>query len=217
LIASTHVLDDGFVDFLDVMGSDADIAAAARVSTGSHNKGIAKDTRLLRYLWENKHHSPFEMAELKFHVRAPVFVARQWFRHRTGKYNEQSQRYKEIDNSYYIPEEWRMQDGVNKQSSNGVLGNTDAHYMRNAYIHQCEGSIALYHNMLNKGVAREMARMVLPVSMYTEFFFKMDLRNLLHFLDLRLHEHAQKEIRDYAVAIEDMVARQFPLTMEVRA
>lgn len=208
------VLDDGFVKLIDVMGDDGSITEAARVSTGSDNDDPARNRRLLRYLWREGHHSPFEMASMKFHVRAPLFVARQWFRHRTGKYNEQSQRYRKIDESFYVPQEWRLQDTDDKQGSKGTLSGTERTYHHTSYIRACENAFAVYNRAIERGVSREMARMVLPVSTYTEFFYKTDLRNLLHFIKLRTDEHAQYEIREYAWALDSCVAAMYPEVWE---
>lgn len=210
MLSTIPVLDDGFVRLVDVMGEDASITEAARVSTGSDNDDPERNSRLLRYLWREGHLSPFEMASMKFHIRAPLFVARQWFRHRTGKYNEESQRYKEIDGAFYVPNEWRLQSDGNKQGSAGYLRGDARAYQHTSYLMACDNAMAVYKQALARGVSREMARMVLPVSVYTEFFYKSDLRNLLHFTRLRSHEHAQWEIQQYARAINDFIQENFP-------
>ena len=206
------LLDHGYLKLLDVMGSDEDIVYAARISTrGLRSKN--DDRRLLDYLIRHDHLSPLEMAELKFEVKAPIFVARQWFRHRTGNYNEISGRYTRLPEDIYIPENLRGQDHVNRQGSvEGTPG--DLEHLEEAYREHVVRSRELYERLLEHGVARELARAILPLSQYTVFIYKSDLRNLLHFLKLRLDSHAQYEIRVYAEAIEGIVARLFPLTHE---
>ncbi len=208
-----NILDHGYVELLDTMGSDSDIVASARVSYGGDSKGDAKDRKLLNYLWRNRHTSPFEMGVMKFRVKAPIFVARQWVRHRTASWNEISARYTEVTHDYYMPERWRGNDAKNKQDSNDLgLTRREESALFTTYKTQCDNSIAAYEGLLRRGVAREQARMLLPQSMYTVWIWKMDVRNLLHFLSLRNHKHAQYEIRQYAVAIESLLAQMFPWT-----
>lgn len=192
---------------------DAQIVRAARVSYGKGTKSFREDEKLIRYLLTHEHWSPFEMVEFKFHVKAPIFVARQWFRHRTASVNEVSARYSVVEDEYYIPEHWRLQDTKNKQGSVGKLdGLTDA-LVTDAYTEAVEMAFEAYKSLLTAGVAREMARMVLPVSVYTQFYWKQDLRNLLHFLKLRLDPHAQWEIRQYAEAILQLIEPLVPVTV----
>ena len=205
-----RVLDHGYVRLVDTMGTDADIARAARVSTLG-KKSKRSDAGLIDYLMRHGHHSPFEMAELKFEVKAPIFVARQWFRHRTGNYNEISGRYTELPDDIYVPTHWRSQDYYNKQGSSGVL---EEDLLRQRYLDLVGRLRKLYEDLLDTGVAREIARAILPVSQYTIFFFKSDLRNLFHFLHLRTDPHAQMEIRVYAEAIEEIVKEKFPVSWE---
>ncbi|AYJ74707.1 FAD-dependent thymidylate synthase [Thermus phage phiFa] len=192
---------------------DAQIVRAARVSYGKGTKTIREDEKLIRYLLKHEHWSPFEMVEFKFHVKAPIFVARQWFRHRTASVNEVSARYSVVEDEYYVPEYWRLQDTKNKQGSVGRLDELTNAYATDAYTEAVEMAFKAYEALLNAGVAREMARMVLPVSVYTQFYWKQDLRNLLHFLRLRLDPHAQWEIRQYAEAILQLIEPLVPVTV----
>lgn len=195
------VLDNGSVELMNYMGSDQQILQAARVSTGV-TPDPKRDRGLIRYLWRNKHSSPFEMAEFVFHIKAPIFVARQWHRHRTASINEASARYKVLPTEGYVPEEFKLQSNSNHQGasedpipeelSDGARLNTF-----NAYAK----SFVAYDDMIEAGIAREQARIVMPVGQYTEWYWKMDLHNLFHFLELRLDPHAQYEIRVYAEAI----------------
>jgi len=204
-------LDHGYVKLLDVMGSDEDIAYAARISTRG-KKSKRSDAQLLDYLMRHEHMSPFEMAELKFEVKAPIFVARQWFRHRTGNYNEVSARYTVLPNENYIPDRFRAQDTINRQGS--LDSDMDHEALRGVYENALEVAEETYEDLIEQGVARELARAILPVARYTVFIYKSDLRNLLHFLKLRLDSHAQPEIRAYASAIEAFVSELFPITWD---
>lgn len=193
-----QVLDKGYVKLIDMSGDDYRVLQAARTSTGNEaKKGDEKDRGLIRYLYRNEHMTPFEMVNFTFQVKMPIFVARQWMRHRTFKFNEMSLRYTESLDDYYVPDSWREQDTENKQSS----VNTENSVPTSFYTEAMENSITTYKTLLDQGVAREQARMLLPVSMYTVVFMNVDLRNLLHFLQLRMHEHAQWEIQEYAKAI----------------
>lgn len=203
--------DVGYIRLLDWMGEDRDIEDAARMSYG---KGTTKrqDTgALIDYLWRNGHASPFEMCSIKFNVRLPIFVMRQWGRHRTAKTNEMSLRYSEAVDLYYHPEEWRSNTSPNKQVSH-YAGDELREKQDLTYSESLEASHNAYNDLLHYDTAREMARMVLPVSNYTEIVWKMDLRNLLGFLLQRLDSHAQKEIRDYAEAIKEIVRLWVPYT-----
>jgi thymidylate synthase (FAD) len=193
---------------------DAQIVRAARVSYGKGTKTVRDDEKLIRYLIKNEHWSPFEMVEFKFHVKAPIFVARQWFRHRTGSVNEISGRYSVLEDEFYIPEKWRLQDTKNRQGSQGELDELTNEYATDAYTEALDYAYKAYEALLSAGVAREMARMVLPLSTYTQFYWKQDLRNLLHFLKLRLDEHAQWEIREYAKAILSLIEPLVPVTVK---
>ncbi len=209
---SIPVLDKGFVRLIDVMGDDQRIAAAARVSYGGGAKSKREDAALIDYLMRNRHTSPFEMVEFTFHVKAPIFVARQWFRHRTASVNEISARYSVLDDDFFQPaaEELRGQGAANKQVGEGNLPSSEAAELANLIKRSNESSYAAYEKLLEGGLAREQARSVLPVGIYTQFYWKQDLHNLLHFLKLRLDWHAQAEIRAYAEAISGIVKRVVP-------
>lgn len=211
------VLDDGFIRVIDYMGNDSSIVQAARVSYGKGTKKIREDRALIRYLLRHNHTSPFEMCEIKLHLRVPMDIWRQWIRHRTASVNEYSTRYSEaIDSQHKTkPSEWRYQSQEKKQGSFGFLPEEEGAY----FSKQEEGlhfiSREVYRERLEKGIAREQARKDLPLSTYTEAYWKIDLRNLLHFLELRLSPEAQLEIREYAKIIGyEIVAKWVPLTWE---
>ena len=211
------VLDDGFVRVVDYMGSDASIVQAARVSYGEGTKQVSQDRGLIRYLLRHRHTTPFEMCEIKLHVRVPMDIWRQWIRHRTANVNEYSTRYSlAIDAAHCTaPDEWRTQAEQNKQGSGGFLPPEigAALTAEEAAFHKhCRD---VYNSRIAKGIAREQARKDLPLSTYTEAYWKIDLHNLLHFLALRMEAHAQREIRDYATTIgRDIVRHWVPLTWE---
>ncbi len=211
------VLDDGFVYLVDVMGNDSSIVQAARVSYGVGTKTVNDDRGLIRYLMRHNHTTPFEMAELKFHVRVPMDTWRQWVRHRTANINEYSTRYSEAIDSQQTtaPDQWRQQSTTNKQGSGDYLDNgTGINLSTQEYDAHLQAR-ELYKGRLAAGVAREQARKDLPLSTYTEAYWKIDLHNLLHFLALRMDSHAQYEIRQYAKTIgEEIVKPLFPLTWE---
>lgn len=207
------VLDHGFVRYIDHMGSDERIVEAARVSYGSPSKGEEQDKKLLAYLFNNKHTSPFEMAKITFNIKMPIFVMRQYIRHRMQNVNEVSARYSQLPAEFYIPTVWRAQDTKNKQSSNGQVPDQDC--ITEAVTEQCKEAYSLYEEMLEKGVAREMARLVLPVNIYTEIYSTWDLNNLLKFFALRDDPHAQYEHQLFAKAMKAITAQFFPWTMEV--
>ncbi len=209
-----NVLDQGFVRLVDVMGNDARIVQAARVSYGDGTKTVREDAGLIDYLMRHKHTSPFEMVEFTFHIKAPIFVVRQWFRHRTASVNEISGRYSVLRDEFYLPDpsELRAQSAKNKQVGEGALPD-DAAVAAARRIHDSQReSYTIYEELLELGVAREMAREVLPVGLYTEFYWKQNLHNLLHFLRLRLDWHAQAEIRVYADAVAKFVSKAVPAT-----
>lgn len=208
------VLDDGFVRVVDYMGSDSSIVQAARVSYGDGTKQVHEDDGLIRYLMRHWHSTPFEMCELKLHVRVPMDCWRQWIRHRTASVNEYSTRYSEaIDSAQTtLPGEWRLQSGSNKQGSDGYAPGEVGAKLTDAEAEFQASARRLYEARLEAGVAREQARKDLPLSTYTEAYWKIDLHNLLHFLWLRMDGHAQKEIRDYATVIgEEIVSKWCPL------
>jgi len=203
----------GFVRLIDIMGDDSAIVQAARVSYGEGTKSVREDESLIRYLIRKRHTSPMEMCEIKLHLRMPLFVARQWVRHRTASLNEVSGRYSVLPSEFLeIPrDEWRTQSSKNKQGSGGLV---DEDTGRSLSMRQYEAhnvSRVVYEERLKAGVAREQARVDLPLSTFTEFYWKIDLHNLLHFLALRMDRHAQQEIREYADAIgKQIVARWVP-------
>jgi thymidylate synthase (FAD) len=194
------VLDHGFVRLVDYMGGDSRIVQAARVSYGNGTKTPSEDEALIDYLMRHRHTSPFEQVELTFHCKMPIFCARQWVRHRTASLNEMSGRYSEMPEETYLPalEHVQGQHDTNKQGRGGAIAIKAAeHYLDRVGIHAHNDFIA-YRELLDQGIARELARICLPLSTYTEWYWKIDLHNLFHFLDLRLDEHAQFEIRQYA-------------------
>lgn len=221
-----NVLDHGFVRYIDHMGSDSRVVEAARISYKSPSKGADQDQRLLEYLWKNKHTSPFEMVKLTLNIKMPIFVMRQYVRHRMQNLNEVSARYTELPEEFYIPTEWRAQDTKNKQQSIIVEGwdpfvdceikETGEEYQEeisSVFEEHCKDSYKLYKNMLKAGISREMARMVLPVNIYTEIYACWDLKNLLHFITLRDDGHAQAEIQEYGRAIKQICQELFPGTI----
>jgi thymidylate synthase (FAD) len=260
------VLDHGMVRLVDYMGSDAAVVQAARVSYGKGTKKLSEDRGLIRYLMRHRHTTPFEMCELKLHIKLPIFVARQWVRHRTASINEYSARYSIMDKEFYIPDrdhvdadlaetrakgriEKALEAGqvdlfgidesrpegfvaIGRQSESNRQGREDGLYSDEALEHiksiaNASGrAYGTYQKLLNEdekgakldprsvGLARELARMVLPINYYTQFYWKIDLHNLLHFLSLRDDSHAQYEIREYARVIGDLVRQWVPLTWE---
>ena len=255
------VLDHGFVRVIDYMGDDAAIVQAARVSYGAGTRQVREDRALIRYLLRHRHTTPFEMCELKLHIKAPIFVARQWLRHRTASVNEYSARYSRLDREFYVPDPNHLKPILDERyrsryraGMDDLFGRTKALEERAALAAQSEGNkqgrdnglsdkeakealsridwisknaYGVYKNLLNEddsgapkdpdraGLARELARAALPVNYYTQFYWKIDLHNLLHFLSLRADAHAQYEIRVYADAILDkIVMRWVPATHE---
>ena len=210
------VLDHGFVRVVDYMGDDAAICQAARVSYGKGTKSVQNDEGLIRYLMRHWHSTPFEMCEVKLHVKLPVFVARQWIRHRTANVNEYSARYSILDREFYIPapEHIAAQSVVNNQGRGEALTGAEAARVLDILKTDSERSYDNYQAMISddgqRGLARELARMNLPTNIYTQWYWKVDLHNLLHFLRLRADAHAQYEIRVYADAICSVVADWVP-------
>lgn len=223
-----NVLDHGYVRYIDHMGDDQRICEAARISYKSPSKGPEADQKLLNYLWRKKHTSPFEMVKVTLNIKMPIFVMRQYVRHRMQNLNEVSARYTELPEEYYIPTEWRAQDTKNKQGSvGGESFNPDVFFGYNDQFgansncdattwlkEHCKYSHKLYKQMISAGIAREMARMVLPVNIYTEIYACWDIKNLLHFITLRDDAHAQAEITAYSNAIGDIVKELFPWTWD---
>ncbi len=211
------VLDHGFVRVIDYMGDDAAIVQAARVSYGAGTRHVSNDEGLIRYLMRHWHSTPFEMCELKLHVKLPVFVARQWIRHRTANVNEYSARYSILDREFYIPapEQLAAQSSVNNQGRGTVLAGEEAARVLALLKSDAGQMYDHYEAMLStegqQGLARELARMNLPMNIYTQWYWKVDLHNLFHFLRLRADAHAQYEIRVYAETIARLVAAWVPL------
>ncbi|UPH72175.1 FAD-dependent thymidylate synthase [Abyssibius alkaniclasticus] len=210
------LLDHGFVRLIDYMGDDGAIVQAARVSYGRGTKAVQNDAGLIRYLMRHWHSTPFEMCEAKFHVKLPVFVARQWIRHRTANVNEYSARYSILDREFYIPapEHLAAQSVVNNQGRGAVLEGEEAARVLDMLKADANRAYDHYEEMLNQdgqqGLARELARMNLPANVYTQWYWKVDLHNLFHFLRLRADAHAQYEIRVYAQKMCEIVADWVP-------
>lgn len=208
---------DGFVRLVDVMGDDSSIVQAARVSYGSGTKKVHEDRGLIRYLIRHQHWTPVEMVEFKFHVKIPVFVARQWIRHRTANVNEVSARYTEMKDEMYLPplEHISAQSKDNKQGRElESFPEEIANDIQSLISESNQRQYDVYQKLLDLGVARELARTVLPVGHYTEWYWKIDLRNLMNFLALRLDPHAQWEIRVYAEAMAQIVKQVVPVAWE---
>lgn len=228
LYEPVQVLDHGFVRVIDYMGDDSAIVQAARVSYGKGTRQVTSDRGLIRYLLRHRHTTPFEMCEIKFHVKLPVFVARQWIRHRTANVNEYSARYSILDREFYIPQPDQLaaQSVANRQGRGEVLQGDEAARVLAMLRDDAAQCYDHYEEMLNEdadgnprdperpGLARELARMNLPLNIYTQWYWKVDLHNLLHFLSLRADPHAQYEIRVYAEAMLDMVRRWLPIACE---
>lgn len=213
------VLDHGFVRVIDYMGTDSSIVQAARVSYGAGTKKVNEDRGLINYLMRHQHTTPFEMCEIKLHVRLPIFVARQWIRHRTASVNEYSARYSVLNNEFYVPEPENIsiQSTINKQgrSLDDKMDENHSALIKKIIKEACEDSYAKYSNLINNySLTRELARTILPVNVYSEWYWKIDLHNLLHFLKLRADPHAQYEIRCYADIILDLVKKWVPFTYE---
>ena len=220
------VLDHGFVRVIDYMGDDSAIVQSARVSYGKGTKKISNDQGLIKYLMRHRHSTPFEMCEIKFHIKLPIFIARQWIRHRTANVNEYSARYSILDKEFYIPsiENIAAQSSVNNQGRGEVLSSEEASNVISILKADAEQTYANYESLLNEssegavldenkaGVARELARMNLTLNTYTQWYWKIDLNNLLHFLALRADDHAQYEIKVYADAMLDIVKKWVPIT-----
>ncbi|MDR3324660.1 MAG: FAD-dependent thymidylate synthase, partial [Spirochaetaceae bacterium] len=211
------VLDKGFVRLVDYLGSDERVVQSARVSYGEGTKTYREDAGLIDYLLRNRHTSPFEQVVLTFHVKMPIFVARQWVRHRTARLNEISGRYSVMKDDFYVPAEADVspQSDDNKQGrSNAAFPPEECERIRAALKGGQKRSYEEYSALIDGGLAREIARINLPLSIYTEIYWQMDLNNLFHFLELRSGAHAQKEIRDYAGVLLDIARRVAPRCCE---
>jgi thymidylate synthase (FAD) len=224
LYTALPVLDHGFVRVVDYMGDDAAVVQAARVSYGKGTRRLREDAGLINYLMRHRHTTPFEMCEIKYHVKLPIFVARQWIRHRTANVNEYSARYSILDKEFYLPapEHLAAQSESNRQGRGALLEGREAARVLELLRGDAEATYAHYQDMLNlddegkerdpnrAGLARELARMNLTLNVYTQWYWKTDLHNLLNFLSLRADAHAQYEIRAYAEAMIDTVQRWVP-------
>jgi thymidylate synthase (FAD) len=207
------VLDKGFVRLIDFMGGDETVVLAARVSTGKGLKGEEQDRKLIHYLMKHRHETPFEHSVFQFHISCPLFVARQWFRHRVASYNERSGRYVEYEDEFYLPDRLRLQAKSNKQASEfGEIPN------ERELIQMIQETYELvyerYKKLLASGVARELARAILPLSLYTQFYWTINARSLMNFINLRADASAQWEIRQYAEAIAKIFKAKMPWTWE---
>lgn len=224
----TPIYEHGFVGLIETMGSDQAICDAARVSYGTGTKSVSDDRNLIRYLMRHWHTSPFEMGEVKVHLKMPIFVMRQWVRHRTASLNEYSARYSVLSNEFYVPSPDYIapQSTANKQGRAGEIQDSDKNNVQFLMQDSIERSYHDYELLLADGnsdvpfsegfpgVSRELARIVVPVANYTECYWKCDLHNFFHFSRLRMDSHAQREIRDYAVAMYELVKPHFPLAAE---
>ncbi|HUI17582.1 MAG TPA: FAD-dependent thymidylate synthase [Alphaproteobacteria bacterium] len=225
------VLDHGFIRVIDYMGDDGAVVQAARVSYGRGTRKVSEDRGLINYLMRHRHTTPFEMCEIKYHVKLPIFVARQWIRHRTANVNEYSARYSILDKEFYVPAPAQLatQSSSNRQGRGHVLAGEEARRVLALLSEDAERCYAHYVEMLNEdeagnaldtgrdGLARELARMNLTLNVYTQWYWKTDLHNLLHFLSLRADAHAQYEIRVYAEAMLETVKRWVPLVYDAFA
>ncbi len=222
------VLDHGFIRVVDYMGDDDAIVQAARVSYGKGTKKVSQDRGLIHYLMRHRHTTPFEMCEIKFHIKLPIFIARQWIRHRTANVNEYSARYSVLENEFYVPKKENLatQSASNKQGRGDGLTPQNAEEVLEILKNDAQNAFSHYQDLLNEdedghvrdeerqGLARELARMNLSLNFYTQWYWKIDLHNLLHFLSLRADSHAQYEIRAYAHAMLDIVKKWVPHTYE---
>ena len=211
------VLDHGFVRVVDYMGDDAAIVQAARVSYGRGTRRVSEDRGLIRYLLRHRHTTPFEMCEIKYHIKLPIFVARQWIRHRTANVNEYSARYSILDREFYMParEHLARQSTANRQGREAVLDDEGAARVLSVLKEDAARAYDHYRDMLERDdLARELARMNLPLNVYTQWYWKCDLHNMFHFLSLRTDPHAQYEVRAYADVMLGTVERWVPLAAE---
>jgi len=228
LYKAIPILDHGFIRVVDYMGDDTSIVQAARVSYGKGTKKVSTDSGLIKYLMRHWHSTPFEMCEIKYHVKLPIFIARQWIRHRTANVNEYSARYSILDKEFYLPapEHLAAQSKINRQGRGDVLEGEKAKQVLDLLKGDAEQTYNNYETMLNErydgtvieenqvGLARELARMNLTLNTYTQWYWKTDLLNLMNFLRLRADHHAQYEIRAYADAMLDTVKKWVPITYE---
>ena len=228
LYGAMPVLDHGFVRVVDYMGDDTSIVQSARVSYGKGTKKVSTDSGLIKYLMRHRHSTPFEMCEIKYHIKLPIFIARQWIRHRTANVNEYSARYSIMDKEFYVPskENLAAQSSNNRQGRGDLINGKQADNILKILKEDAERNYQHYEEMLNEkydgsiiddkkqGLARELARMNLTLNSYTQWYWKTDLLNLLNFLALRADSHAQFEIREYANTMLDTVKKWVPITFD---
>ena len=228
LFEAIPILDHGFIRVIDYMGDDTSIVQAARVSYGKGTKKVSTDSGLIKYLMRHWHSTPFEMCEIKYHIKLPIFIARQWIRHRTANVNEYSARYSILDKEFYLPSQENLaaQSKNNRQGRGEVLTGDQAKEVLNLLKNDAERTYDNYQTMLNErydgsvidekkfGLARELARMNLTLNTYTQWYWKTDLLNLMNFLRLRADSHAQYEIRAYADVMLDTLKKWVPITFE---
>lgn len=207
------ILEKGYVRYIDHLGSDLRIVEAARISYKSPSKGEETDKKLLHYLYRNRHTSPFEQCNITYNIKMPIFIMRQFVRHRTFRLNEWSARYSELQDEFYVPQVWRAADAKNKQGSVETAGLNHAKLSQEVEAFNKQ-AYDTYRSLLAQGVARELARTVLPVSIFTEIYVSCDLHNLLHFCTLREDHHAQWEIREVAAAMREIAQALYPWTFE---
>ncbi len=228
LYKSFKVLDHGFIRVIDYMGDDSSVVQAARVSYGKGTKKLNQDKNLINYLISHRHSTPFEMNEIKFYIKLPIFVARQWIRHRTANVNEYSARYSILDKEFYLPknQDLKPQSKINNQGRSGELSLEEVNLYSKILKENSTKSFENYSILLNedensntldlkkRGLARELSRMTLPLNAYTQWYWKIDLHNLMHFLSLRFDTHAQYEIRVYADVMMKILKKWVPLTYD---
>ena len=214
----TKILDKGFIEVVETMGSDDRVVQSAKVSYGKDQEQVSeeKKEKLINYLITNHHTSPLEHCMITLHVKCPLFVRSQRFRHRTWKFNEVSARYRECPEEFYTPKSWRSQSTINKQCSGREFTSLVSSDINDSIKGLTELTFLKYEELLEKGVSREMARMILPQSMYTEFYATVDLSNLIKFVNLRDHNHAQLEIRVYAQAIKEIIKEWCPIVYKYK-
>lgn len=210
------VLDNGFIRVVDIMGDDSSVVQAARISYGKGTKTVNTDKNLLRYLMRHQHSTPFEMCEIKLHIKLPIFIMRQWIRHRTANVNEYSARYSQMKDEFYYPSKdmLQKQSMLNKQAGEGSIDENQYNITIDNMKAVCQTAFTCYEKMLNNGIAREVARIVLPINIYTQMYWKIDLHNLMRFLSLRCRMNAQPEIREYAMTILNIFEKWMPLSYQ---
>ena len=206
---------NGFVRLVDTMGDDMAVVKAARVSYGNETKGEKADQKLIQYLMKHNHGTPFEHIVLTFHIKCPIFVARQWFRHRIGSFNEISGRYVQLETEFFVPTLFRQNKTSNHQASiDGDFTEDELASMMTEYNYALDIAESTYHSLLEKGVAREQARAILPLGTYTEFYWTVNARSLFNFVKLRTDKDAQEEMRDYAQVVKQLCYEIAPWTFE---